>query len=128
MDETSVLTVGDTSVAEGGNTCACVLENATSRAAQKKNLLLRAVLLQRYRLERSEPPSPRFSGQAALTTVILGCTMGANSFARVSARMSIHFFCKKFSAAPARRIGSASNCNPANFNSVSEKVTVLLLF
>jgi hypothetical protein len=76
MDETSVFTLGDISLAEGGDSCACKLENATSSAAEKKNLLLSALRVQKYTLERSDPPSPRFSGQAAPTAVILGCTMG----------------------------------------------------
>jgi hypothetical protein len=44
MDETSVFTVGETSVAKGGDTCACTLENATSSSTQKKKLFLREAM------------------------------------------------------------------------------------
>ena len=39
-----MFTVGDRSVVEGGDICACTLENAMSSATQKKKLLLRQAM------------------------------------------------------------------------------------
>jgi len=60
MDETSVLTVGDSSLADGWETCACTLQNATSTAAQKNKLLFRTMLVQKYMLQYSQAVSSRF--------------------------------------------------------------------
>jgi hypothetical protein len=47
MSEISVFTVGDTSLAEGCDTCLSKLEHAKSSTAQKRKLFLRMLLLQK---------------------------------------------------------------------------------
>jgi hypothetical protein len=70
----------------------------------------RAMQVQKYTLERSDPPLPRFGGQAAPTAVILGCTVGRTLLPKCQRECQYKILrSEKFSAAPLRTISSAGN-------------------